>query len=115
MTKLFDLTGRIALITGSGQGLGLALAEETLLRGAAGGAPEARACSWSGALPALLPGKVFNVRVTGVAGQSYTLQFATIGTNWTDILTTNAPGNVFYLTDNQATNISRLYRLRVNP
>jgi hypothetical protein len=66
-------------------------------------------------MPALLPGKVFNVRVTGVAGQSYTLQFATIGTNWTDILTTNAPGNVFYLTDTQATNISRLYRLRVNP
>jgi hypothetical protein len=66
-------------------------------------------------MPALLPGKVFNVRVTGVAGQSYTLQFATTGTNWTDILTTNAPGDVFYLADTQATNISRWYRLRVNP
>jgi len=66
-------------------------------------------------LPKLLPGNVFSVRVTGVAGQSYTLQFATRLTNWTGILTTNALSDVFYIEDNQATNVSRLYRVRLNP
>ncbi|MGD0538974.1 MAG: putative Ig domain-containing protein [Verrucomicrobiota bacterium] len=66
-------------------------------------------------LPALLPGGVFSVRATGVAGQSYTLQSASSLTNWTDLLTTNAPGNVFYLQDTRATDAVRLYRLKVNP
>lgn len=66
-------------------------------------------------LPTLLPGNVFRVRVTGTAGQSYTLQIATELTNWTGILTTNAPSDVFYLQDTDATNASRLYRLMVNP
>ena len=66
-------------------------------------------------LPTLLPGNVFRVRVTGTAGQSYTLQIATELTNWTGILTTNAPSGVFYLQDPDATNASRLYRLMVNP
>jgi Putative Ig domain len=66
-------------------------------------------------LPALLPGNLFRVRVTGTAVQSYTLQFVTGLTNWTDILTTNAASDVFYLQDTHATNVSRLYRLKVNP
>jgi hypothetical protein len=66
-------------------------------------------------LPALLPGNIFTVRVTGTALKSYTLQAATRLTNWTDILITNAPSDVFYLQDTHATNISRLYRLKVNP
>lgn len=65
--------------------------------------------------PTLLPGNVFRVRVSGVAGQSYTLQFATDVKSWTDLLTTNAPADVFYLQDAQATNASRLYRVRANP
>jgi len=66
-------------------------------------------------LPALLPGNMFSVRVTGTALKSYTLQAATRLTNWTDILITNAPSDVFYLQDTHATNTSRLYRLKVNP
>ena len=66
-------------------------------------------------LPALLPGNIFNVRVTGTAGQSYTLEFATALTSWTGILTTNASGDVFYLQDTHATNATRFYRLKVNP
>jgi hypothetical protein len=66
-------------------------------------------------LPALLPGNIFRVRVTGTSLQSYTLQFATRLTNWTDILITNAPSDMFYLQDTHATNTSRLYRLKVNP
>ena len=66
-------------------------------------------------LPTLLPGNVFRVRVTGTAAQSYTMQFSTTLTNWTDILTTNAPSDVFYLQDIHATNVSRVYRLKANP
>ena len=66
-------------------------------------------------LPTLLPGNVFRVRVTGTAGHGYTLQFATGLTNWTDSVTTDAPSDVFFLQDTQATNASRLYRVRANP
>ena len=65
--------------------------------------------------PVLFQPNRFQVRVTGAAGQSYTLQMATDPGHWTDLLTTNAPANVFYLQDTSATNASRLYRLRVNP
>ncbi len=57
----------------------------------------------------------FTFRITGVSGQSYTVQFANKLTNWADLLTTNAPADVFFLTDTNATNQSRFYQLKVNP
>jgi hypothetical protein len=57
----------------------------------------------------------FTFRVIGVSGRSYTAQFATNLTNWADLLTTNAPADVFFLTDTNATNANRFYKLRENP
>ena len=56
------------------------------------------------ALPTLLPGNVFSVRVTGYCGLSTPYRFATGLTNWTDSLTMNAPSDLFYLQDTHATN-----------
>jgi hypothetical protein len=66
-------------------------------------------------LPSLPSGNVFTVRVTGVAGQTYTLQSTTTLALWTDILSTNAPANVFFIHDDHATNSASLYRVRVGP
>ena len=63
----------------------------------------------------MLPGNIFSMRASGVAGQSYTLQFSSTLNAWTDLLTTNSTGSVFYLQDTQATNSLRFYRLKVNP
>ena len=64
--------------------------------------------------PAMLPGNVFRLRVTGVSGLSYTLQSSATLTSWSDVLTTNAPANVFELRDVKATESARMYRLKVN-
>ncbi len=66
-------------------------------------------------LPAHGGPQQFTFRITGVSNQSYTVQFATKLTNWVDLLTTNAPAAVFSITDPQATNTSRFYKLKVNP
>ncbi len=65
--------------------------------------------------PTLLSGGTFCVRVTGTGGTSYTLQYTTGTTGWTDIVTTNAPATVFLLKDPNARDPYRHYRLRVNP
>lgn len=64
--------------------------------------------------PALVQPNVFEVRVAGSAGQSYSLQVTTDVQHWTDVLTTNAPADVFFLQDPTANSSSRFYRVRVN-
>jgi hypothetical protein len=63
-------------------------------------------------LPAVSGPNQFTFRVTGVSGQGYTLQAAPDLTNWADLFTTNAPANVFYLTDTNAFGPRRYYRLK---
>ncbi len=57
----------------------------------------------------------FTFRVTGVSGQGYVLQSTADLTNWTDLLTTNAPADVFFLTDPHASADRLYYRLLVSP
>lgn len=60
------------------------------------------------------PGE-FRVRVSGQAGQSYTLQYSTGLSGWTDVVTRTAPGASFELIDDNATDSARFYRVRQNP
>ena len=57
------------------------------------------------------------MQLDGVAGQNYTLQMSTnlASTNWISILVTNAPAGSFFITDPNATNIGRYYRILVGP
>ncbi len=55
------------------------------------------------------------VRINGTAGRSYTLQYSLNLTNWLPLLTTNAPGNSFTVTDPGATNGARFYRAVTEP
>ena len=65
--------------------------------------------------PRIVGANTFEVRVTGTTGQSYTLQVTSDLQHWADLLTTNAPSDVFRIDDVSATNSSRLYRVRANP
>ncbi len=65
-------------------------------------------------MPAFSTPGQFSFRVAGISGQSYTVQFTTDLTNWIDLFTTNAPSDVFFLTDTSATNASGFYQLRAN-
>ena len=60
------------------------------------------------------PGQ-FRLRVAGLAGQSYTLQYSTTLTGWTDVVTATAPADNFELVDPAATDNFRYYRVRHNP
>jgi alpha-tubulin suppressor-like RCC1 family protein len=62
-------------------------------------------------------GNQFRMQFNGVAGQNYTLQMSTnlTSTNWMSILVTNAPGGSFFITDTNATNSGRFYRIWVGP
>jgi hypothetical protein len=66
-------------------------------------------------LPAVSAPNQFTFRVTGVSGQGYTLQSTPDLSNWADLFTTNAPTNVFYLTDTNASGPDRFYRLKESP
>jgi hypothetical protein len=66
-------------------------------------------------LPAQPAPNQFSFRVTGQAGKSYTAQYSTDLMNWTDLYTTNAPANVFFVTDTNAVDPTRVYQLKVNP
>jgi hypothetical protein len=103
-TGLFNFTVQVTDVRGSNAASALSI-------NVSSGPPQAPRLD----LPTLLPGNVFRVRITGTLGQSYTLEGAKALTNWTGILTTNAPSAVFYLQEINATNASRFYRLKVNP
>jgi len=62
-------------------------------------------------------GGQFHIQLSGVAGQNYTLQMSTnlISTNWLFILVTNAPAGPFTITDPNATNVGRFYRIMLGP
>ena len=66
-------------------------------------------------LPAVSAPNQFTFRVTGVSGQGYTLQSTPDLSNWADLFTTNAPANVFFLTDTNASDPNRFYRLKESP
>jgi hypothetical protein len=66
-------------------------------------------------LPSMSSPKQFTFQVTGVSGQAYTLQAGPDLTNWADLFATNAPANVFYLTDTNAAGPHRYYRLKQSP
>jgi hypothetical protein len=66
-------------------------------------------------LPAMSGANQFTFRVTGVSGQNYILQSTLDLSNWVNLFTTNAPANVFYLTDTNATGPGRFYRLQASP
>jgi hypothetical protein len=75
----------------------------------------------SGSRPSLAQpmrsGGQFKVLLNGIAGQNYTFQMTTnlALTNWTTLYVTNAPANSFFLTDPNATNPMRLYRVLIGP
>ena len=62
-------------------------------------------------------GSQFQFSVTGSTGQNYTIQASTnlSSTNWTSILTTNPTVNTFLISDPNATNPSRYYRVLLGP
>jgi len=66
-------------------------------------------------LPAMSGANQFTFRVTGVSGQDYTLQSTPDMSNWADLFTTNAPADVFFLTDPNASSPNRYYRLKLSP
>jgi hypothetical protein len=65
-------------------------------------------------LPAMSGANQFTFRVTGVSGQGYTLQSTPDLINWADLFTTNAPSDVFFLTDTNAPATNRYYRLKMS-
>lgn len=62
-------------------------------------------------------GKQFQFSVLGTAGQNYTIQVSTnlASTNWTSILVTNPTMNSFLISDPNATNPARFYRILLGP
>jgi hypothetical protein len=59
---------------------------------------------------------VFELQLSGVAGANYVLQVSTNLTDWIPLSTNNAPSNLFYLADPNATNFQRrFYRVFALP
>ena len=65
--------------------------------------------------PMRLSDTAFQFVISGSAGQSYTVQVSSTFTNWTDVLTTNAPSDIFTVIDSNATNDPAFYRVLANP
>jgi hypothetical protein len=66
-------------------------------------------------VPAFAGANQFTFRVTGVAGKDYILQSSLDLSNWVDLLTTNAPMDIFYLGDTNVSDPARFYRLEEGP
>jgi hypothetical protein len=66
-------------------------------------------------LPRRLSASQFQFGVNGVAGQNYTVQYGTSLTNWTSLFITNSATGTFTVTDLNATNKTRYYRLLLGP
>jgi hypothetical protein len=62
-------------------------------------------------------GAQFQFVVAGPAGQNYTVQMSTnlSATNWNSLLVTNPPAGSFLITDPNATNPARFYRILLGP
>ena len=56
------------------------------------------------------PGQ-FELRVSGQAGQTYTVQYSTDLRNWFPLVTINAPADSFDVVDTGATDVARFYRV----
>jgi hypothetical protein len=65
--------------------------------------------------PTRSSGSQFRFLVNSTAGQTYTVQYSTTLTNWIPLLVTNASTSSFGITDPNATNSLRLYRVIVGP
>lgn len=67
--------------------------------------------------PALISGTQFTMLLSGMALGNYIIVESSnlAGTNWSTVLSTNAPCNSFYVVDSQATNSPRFYRAIVAP
>ena len=65
--------------------------------------------------PMRLSDTAFQFVISGSAGHSYTIQVSSTFTNWTDVLTTNAPSDIFTVIDSNATNDPAFYRVLANP
>lgn len=57
----------------------------------------------------------FQIRVSGAAGQNYTLQASTNLLNWNSVRTTNAPTDAFTFVFNSGTRPQSFYRVMVGP
>ncbi len=58
----------------------------------------------------------FQLRLTGVSNQNYTIQYSTTLTNWISFFTNNTPNsNAFNILDSSATNGARFYRALIGP
>ena len=55
----------------------------------------------------------FQFRLTGAAGQNYTIQYSTTLTNWNTLYVTNAPAHSFIVIDSAAPAGRRYYRAKV--
>jgi hypothetical protein len=67
--------------------------------------------------PARISGTQFQMLLSGMANGNYIIVESgnVAGTNWSTVLSTNAPCNSFYVVDSQATNSLRFYRAIVVP
>ncbi len=65
--------------------------------------------------PLKISSSQFQMRLTGVSNQNYTIQYSTTLTNWISISTNNSPSNSFNILDSNATNGARFYRALIGP
>lgn len=65
--------------------------------------------------PARVSPTQFQFLLNGSAGQNYTIESSTTLTNWSTLYVTNAPASAFSITDSNATNKWKFYRVRVGP
>lgn len=65
--------------------------------------------------PTWLANGRFQLNINGSAGQNYTVQYSLTLTNWTTLFVTNSPSGLFTITDSNATNASRYYRVLIGP